>query len=149
MKTGRTAEQGMSSLQARTFARAAGTAANYPARLELLEYYLAHHEDVVRCAQASLDWLARHAGVKQSACLAVDGESSMLVGVAAHGTLGEDIELFSWPLSDTHDPLIAALRSAGPLSFKQAKAFLWGHGTAIPQQMTSRRACCCSARHRA
>jgi PAS domain S-box-containing protein len=122
MKTGRTAGQGMSSLRARTFARAAGTAVNYPARLELLEYYLAHHEDIVRCAQASLDWLARHAGVKQSACLAVDGESNMLVGVAAHGTLGEDIELFSWPLSDRHDPLIAALHSAGATSFKQGRA---------------------------
>ena len=122
MKIERTAEHGMSSLQARTFARAAGTAANYPARLELLEYYLAHHDDIVRCAQASLAWLARHAGVKQSACLAVDGESNLLVGVAAHGTLGEDIELFSWPLSDTHDPLIVALRSAGSTSFKQGRA---------------------------
>jgi PAS domain S-box-containing protein len=122
MKIERTAEHGMSSLQARTFARAAGTAANYPARLELLEYYLAHHDDIVRCAQASLGWLARHAGVKQSACLAVDGESNLLVGVAAHGTLGEDIELFSWPLSDTHDPLIVALRSAGSTSFKQGRA---------------------------
>ena len=112
----------MSSLQARTFARAAGTAANYPARLELLEYYLAHHDDIVRCAQASLAWLARYAGVKQSACLAVDGESNLLVGVAAHGTLGEDIELFSWPLSDTHDPLMVALRSTGPTSFKQGRA---------------------------
>ena len=80
----------MSSLQARTFTRAAGTraagtAVNHAARLELLEQYLAHHEDIVRCAQASVDWLARHAGVKQSACLAVDAESNMLVGIAAHG----------------------------------------------------------------
>ena len=92
----------MSSLQARTFTRTSGTAVNYAARLELLEQYLAHHEDIVRCAQASLDWLALHAGVKQSACLAVDADSNMLVGIAARGTVGEDIELFSWPLSDTH-----------------------------------------------
>src|SRR5436190_24260459 len=108
----------MSSLQARTFTRAAGTraagtraagtAVNHAARLELLEQYLAHHEDIVRCAQTSLDWLARHAGVKQSACLAVDAESNMLVGIAAYGTVGEDIELFSWPISDTYNPLISA-----------------------------------------
>src|SRR6185436_1184294 len=108
----------MSSLQARTFTRTAGTAINYPARLELLEHYLAHHEDIVRCAEVSLEWLARHAGVKQSACLAVDAESSMLVGIAAHGTVGEDIELFSWPLSDTHEPIISALQSPGPVHFK-------------------------------
>ena len=101
----------MSSLQARTFTRTAGTAVNYAARLELLEHYLAQHEDIVRCAEVSLEWLARHAGVKQSACLAVDAESSMLVGIAAHGTVGEDIELFSWPLSDTHEPIISALQS--------------------------------------
>ena len=108
----------MSSLQARTFSRTAGTAINYPARLELLEHYLAHHEDIVRCAQVSLEWLARHAGVKQSACLAVDVESNMLVGIAAHGTVGEDIELFSWPLSDNHDPLIASLQSHVPIHVK-------------------------------
>ena len=108
----------MSSLQARTFTRTAGTAVNYAARLELLERYLSHPEDVVRCAQLSLEWLARHAGVKQSACLAVDAESNMLVGIAAHGTVGEDIELFSWPLSDTYDPLLAALQSPVPVPFK-------------------------------
>src|SRR5206468_4087573 len=76
---------------------------------------------IVRCAQASLEWLARNAGVKQSACLAVDAESSMLVGIAAHGTVGEDIELFSWPLSDGHEPLIAALQSPGPVHFKSQR----------------------------
>src|SRR5712691_7807784 len=111
----------MSSLQARTFTRTAGAAVNHAARLELLEHYLAHHEDIVRCAQESLDWLAQHAGVKQSACLAVDAESSMLVGIASHGTVGEDIELFSWPLSDAYDPLIAALQSPGPINLKSPR----------------------------
>src|SRR3954470_13401094 len=101
----------MSSLQARTFSRTAGTAVNYAARLELLEHYLSHHEDIVRCAQLSLEWLARNAAVNQSACLAVDAESNMLVGIAAHGIVDDTIELFSWPLSDTYDPLVAALQS--------------------------------------
>ena len=108
----------MSSLQARTFTRTAGTAVSYAARLELLEHYLAHHEDIVRCAQVSLEWLARHSGVKQSACLAVDVESNMLVGIAAHGTIGDDIELFSWPLSDNYDPMIAALEAHAPVHIK-------------------------------
>ena len=109
----------MSSLQARTFARADWQLPSItPARLELLENYLAHHEDIVRCAQTSLEWLARHAGVKQSACLAVDAESNMLVGIAAHGVVGEDIELFSWPLSDTYDPLMARCSLHGPIQFR-------------------------------
>jgi PAS domain S-box-containing protein len=112
----------MSSLQARTFTRTAGTAVNHAARLELLEHYLAHHEDIVRCAQLSLEWLARHAGVKQSACLAVDAESNMLVGIASFGTVGDDVELFSWPLTDTYDPLVAALHAPGPVNFKSYKA---------------------------
>jgi PAS domain S-box-containing protein len=108
----------MSSLQARTFSRTAGTAVNHAARLELLEHYLSHHEDVVRCAQLSLEWLARNAGVKQSACLAVDAESNLLVGIAAHGTVDDDIELFSWPLSDAYNPLVASLQSTVPVHFK-------------------------------
>src|SRR5439155_1445945 len=82
----------MSPLQARTFTRTAGGAAavNYAARLELLEHYLAHQEDIVRCSQVTLEWLARHAGVKQSACLAVDAESDTLVGIATHGTVAEE-----------------------------------------------------------
>src|SRR4051812_15885091 len=102
----------MSSLQARTLTtRPAGSAVDHAARLELLEYYLAHHEDIVRCAQATLEWLARYAGIRQSACLAVDAESNMLVGIASHGVVGEDIELFSWPLTDSREPLISALQS--------------------------------------
>src|SRR5258706_7084536 len=120
----------MSSLQARTFTRTAGTAVNHAARLELLEHYLAHHEDIVRCAQLSLDWLARHAGVRQSACLAVETESNMLVGVAAHGTIGDDIELYSWPLSDTFEPLVAALCSPAPVHFKSYKPN--GHAGHLP-----------------
>src|ERR1700739_1115202 len=112
----------MSSLQARTLTtRSAGSAVDQAARLELLEYYLAHHEDIVRCAQTTLEWLARYAGIRQSACLAVDAESNMLVGVASHGVGGDEIQLFSWPLSDNHEPLITALQASSPVQFKAAK----------------------------
>src|SRR5262245_33074498 len=110
----------MSPLQVRTIARApvSSTAAW---RLELLEYYLAHHEDVTRCVQASVDWLVRHAGVKQSVCLAVEPESNMLVGIAGAGVTHEDVELFSWPLSDGRDPLVGALSASQPVVFRQGR----------------------------
>ena len=120
----------MSSLQARSFTRPIGNGANHAARLDLLENYLAHHEDILRCAHLSLEWLARYAGVKQSACLAVDAESNMLVGIAAHGIAGDDIELFSWPLSDTYDPLIGALQSSRPVPFRSYRPN--GHAAPTP-----------------
>jgi PAS domain S-box-containing protein len=103
-------------------ARAGATAVNAAARHELLEFYLVHHDDVARCAQASLEWLSRYAGVRQSVCLAIDVEANMLVGIAGHGVASEDIELFSWPMSDTHDPLVAALTSGQPVVFRAARA---------------------------
>src|SRR5215510_11180469 len=120
----------MSSLQARTFTRPIGSGVNHAARLDLLENYLAHHEDILRCAHMSLEWLARYAGVKQSACLAVDAESNMLVGIAAHGVADDDIELFSWPLSDTYDPLIGALQSSRPVQFRSYRPN--GHAAPTP-----------------
>jgi len=120
----------MSTLQARTFSRPIGSGVNHAARLELLENYLAHHEDILRCAHMSLEWLARYAGVKQSACLAVDAESNMLVGIAAYGVASDDIELFSWPLSDTYDPLIGALQSSRPVPFRSYRPN--GHAAPTP-----------------
>src|SRR5688572_29802389 len=104
----------MTSVQARAVARAPVPAVNHAARLELLEYYLVHHEDLVKCAQASLDWLARHAGVRRSVCLAVDGETGLLVGIAGVGVPIDDVELFSASLADSHDPIVRALSSVEP-----------------------------------
>src|SRR5262245_64211098 len=120
----------MSSLQARTFTRPIGSGVNHAARLDLLENYLAHQEDILRCAHMSLEWLARYAGVKQSACLAVDAESNVLVGIAAYGVASDDIELFSWPLSDTYDPLIGALQSLRPVPFRSYRPN--GHAAPTP-----------------
>jgi PAS domain S-box-containing protein len=120
----------MSPLQARTIARPSVTS-GAAARLELLEYFLVHAEDLGRCAQASLEWLARHAGIRQAACLAVDHEANTLVGIAGLGGSMDGIELFSWPLSDIRDPLVAALSSAVPVVFKPGRGN--GHATrALP-----------------
>src|SRR5215218_4524402 len=113
----------MSSVQVRTATtRAPVTTVNASARLELLEYFLVQHEDLARCAQASLDWLARHCGVRRSVCLAVDGEASMLIGLAGCGVRIEEVELFSWPITDGDDPLMAALSASRPLPFRTARA---------------------------
>jgi PAS domain S-box-containing protein len=111
----------MSPLQVRSIARAP-VASGAAARLELLEYFLVHSEDVARCAQAALDWLARHVGVRQSVCVAVDTESNMLVGVAGNGIPPDELDLFSWPLSDMRDSLVAALRAEQPITLKPGKA---------------------------
>jgi PAS domain S-box-containing protein len=109
----------MSTLQARSLSRAATVSiVHHAARLELLEYYLVHYEDLTRCAHASLEWLTRHAGTKRAVCLAVDSDAGMLVGIAGLGVPGEDVELFSWPLSDTRDPLVAALAASAPVVLK-------------------------------
>src|SRR6187549_1109367 len=105
----------MSSAQMRTVpSRASIRTVNASARLELLEHFLMHHEDLARCAQASLDWLARVANVRRSVCLGVDAESGMLVGLAGYGVRSDDVELFSCPVSDDDDPLVAALSRHQP-----------------------------------
>src|SRR5688572_18053650 len=103
---------------ARVAARASSSPVNHAARLELLEYYLVHHEDLAGCAAASLDWLARHTGLRRAVCLAVDGESSVLAGIAGYGVAEQEVEYFSWPLSDTRDRLVAALTSSSPTEFR-------------------------------
>jgi PAS domain S-box-containing protein len=104
----------MSSLPVRSEARASAPLTTHARRLELLEYYLAHHEDLIRCAQASVDWLARHTGVRRAMVLAVDSEASQLVGLAGVGISADEIELFSLSLSESHDPLVRALENPGP-----------------------------------
>ena len=96
--------------------------ATVAARLELLERFLIHHEDLARCAEASLSWLARHAQVRRSVCLAVDVESYSLVGMAGHGVSAEALELFSSPVSDTTDPLVTILLRGEPAVYRTARA---------------------------
>ena len=96
------------------------------ARLELLEYFLVHHEDLPRCAEASLEWLARHTGVRRSICLAIDGDAGVLVGVAGLGVSIDDVEEYSAPLSHTHDPLIRALTAPTATTLRTSREN--GHG---------------------
>ena len=114
---------GVSTVSVRPTSRStSGSGSAAAARLELLEYYLVHHEDLGRCVHASLDWLARYAGVRRSVCLAVDAESSSLIGVGGYGVLTEDVELFSWPITDTEDALTMALLKGEPTVFRAGRA---------------------------
>jgi PAS domain S-box-containing protein len=110
----------MTPLQARNLSRTP-IAAPDASRLELLEYYLLQNDDVSRCAQASLEWLARYAGVKRSVCLAIDTTGGVLAGIAGYGVPGHQVDLFTWPLTDSRDPLVAALGSADPVAFRSAR----------------------------
>jgi len=106
----------MTTLQpARSLSRAKVSSSHEPSRAELLEYYLIHHEDLARCTYASLEWLARYAGTKRSMCLVADHDAGVLMGVAGHGVPSEAVDLFTWPLSDERDPLVAALAAPAPV----------------------------------
>ena len=85
---------------ARSHARQTLSPAAEAARLELLEYFLIHHDDLQRSAQASLEWLHRHTGVKRSICLLADRDSGTLIGVAGVGVPTDDVEMFASSLSD-------------------------------------------------
>jgi PAS domain S-box-containing protein len=122
----------MSPVQARSVARAPAPAIIHAARLELLEYYLVHHEDLLRCAQASLDWLARYGGVRRSVCLAVDGEAGLLVGIAGVGVPMDDVQIFSASLADTHDPVVQALNAAEPTVLRPVRGNGQPSRTATP-----------------
>ena len=98
---------------ARTLLRPVMSPVHDGARLELLEYFLAHHDDLARYAHASLEWLARYAGVKRSAILIVDRDAGLLVQSAGYGIPTDELERAVWPL-DIGDPLVAVLSATGP-----------------------------------
>ena len=55
-------------------------------------------------------------------CLAIVPETGTLVGVGGYGVPIDDVELFSWPVSDTHDPLTTALLSDEPTIFRSVRS---------------------------
>ena len=97
------------------------SAATAAARLELLEYFLVHHEDLSRCAQAGLEWLSRHTGVRRSVCLSIDADTGVLVGVAGVGVSADHLEEYSAPLPLLHDPLVRALTAPAPMVLRSGR----------------------------
>ena len=105
----------------RSISRATAPVVNAVARLELLEYFLVHYEDVSRCAQASLEWLARHAGVRRAIALAIDAEAGLLVGVGGIGVTTDDVEAYASQLTHVHDPLVRALTAPAPMTLRTTR----------------------------
>jgi signal transduction histidine kinase len=83
------------------------------ARLALAEYLLAS-TDLQASARYGIDWLAAHAGVRQSLMAVVDPASPNLLIVAEHGIPTATIAEFVVGRSDTTHPLIRAMGRVDP-----------------------------------
>jgi PAS domain S-box-containing protein len=93
-------------------ARPSGAAA---ARLELLESLLVA-TDAAQCAQRTLGWLQRHAGLRWGICLAAHGgDEPRLVPVGSAGLARQRLERYSVDLALADHPLTRALLAAGPV----------------------------------
>jgi PAS domain S-box-containing protein len=95
------------SLPARAVPRALGPSP-LEARLALAELLLATH-DPAQCAQAALEWLLAHAGVRRALCLHPNAEHSKLVVLAARGVPATRAAKITLDLGQRHDPLVAAV----------------------------------------
>jgi PAS domain S-box-containing protein len=85
------------------------------ARLELLESLLVANT-ATQCAQRTLGWLQRRAGVRWGVCLAAHGgDGPRLAPVASVGVPVERLERFSVDLELGDHPLTRALLAAGPV----------------------------------
>ena len=102
----------------RTAAARAGTrspGAGGAARLELLESLLVA-SSAAQCAERTLAWLQRRAGVSWGVCMAAHaGAGPRLVPVASVGVPVRRIEQFSVDLELGDHPLTRALLAAGPV----------------------------------
>jgi PAS domain S-box-containing protein len=97
----------------RTGTRSPG--AGSAARLELLESLLVANT-AAQCAERTLSWLQRRAGISWGVCMAAHaGEGPRLVPVASIGVPAQRIEQFSVDLELADHPLTRALLAAGPV----------------------------------
>jgi PAS domain S-box-containing protein len=85
------------------------------ARLELLEQLL-EATTAERCAELTLDWLARAAGADSGVCTVVDDGSHQLILLASYNAAPlPDLPV---DLDDRNHPMVIALGSHLPVSFK-------------------------------
>ncbi len=122
------------SLRVRTSARPPLRTVDDAARLDLLERCLELRDDLVRCAQVGLQWLSDNLGITRAVCLGVNEESSALVGLAGLGVPFGEVERFAWPLTDVHDPLVAAMVRREPTVLRAGRGN--GHASrALPRTL--------------
>src|SRR5579864_2895855 len=82
--------------------------ASTEAKLALSEFFLPC-DDIVQCAERSLEWLGEYVGVDQSLCLAVDPARKRLIGLAACGLPHADVQGISVEIEERQHPFVAAL----------------------------------------
>jgi len=85
-------------------------------RLVFVEYLL-NTLDLETCARRGLEWLATHAGVPSSVCLAVDSHSNHLVALGEHGVTPASGWQFSVDLKNAKHPLVAVLNGRDAAHF--------------------------------
>ena len=89
------------------------------ARLALAEFLLAN-SDLQASARESVDWLARHAGVRQSLVAVVDPASPHLLLVAEHGLSDTAIADFVVGRDDVGHPFLRAMERTEPTYFAKS-----------------------------
>jgi PAS domain S-box-containing protein len=96
------------------------------AKLALVEFILGC-EDLIECAQRSLDWLVEHTGVTRAVCATVDPDFTRVVGIAGHGVPAAAVMRFELDLQSGDDPLVAALADGQPVTFPGVRGDPRGH----------------------
>jgi PAS domain S-box-containing protein len=86
------------------------------AKLRLTEILVAT-SDLQTCARRSLEWLARHAGVRRGLCLVAPLGESTHVATIAHVGLPARAGRFALNIEDRDHPLVAAMLGPGTVSF--------------------------------
>jgi signal transduction histidine kinase len=87
-------------------------------RLQLLEFLLATN-DVIECAERTVEWLASHAGVRHALVAAVDAGNTNLVGLAGHGLGHFSPGEFRLELDQRGHPLVNVLTRIQPTVIPQ------------------------------
>ncbi len=102
-------------------AAASAPAAGAEARLALVEFLL-ECDDPAECAQAAVEWLGEHAGVRQAVCALVDAGATRLRGTAGYGVAPGKVARFGVDLETRDHPLVSVLAGSRPVFFRPARA---------------------------
>jgi signal transduction histidine kinase len=121
----------------------AASAAGAPARLALAEVLLTS-DAAAECAQATVSWLADHAGARRAICALIDAESGRIERVASHGVPSAQLDSLSLAFDQPDHPLVFALAGREAISLprngrKRGPGHLWrGDFLAIPLPLSAK-----------
>src|SRR3954469_7383952 len=92
-------------------------------KLSLVDVLLAEPEPR-HCAEETLRWLARHAGIERAVCAVVDPDGGRLTSLTGLGVTPAAVESFSLDLLDRTHPLVVALAGSEPIAFHDSSQIL-------------------------